>query len=69
MNWKNIIAELKKCGLNQEQIATECDCAQSTISEVGTGKIVRPNFDIGTKLMALHKKHKRKLVASDEARG
>lgn len=69
MNWKTIIAELKLCGLNQEQIAAECGCAQSTISDVGSGKIQRPNFDIGTRLTALHKKHKRKLQTIAPAAG
>ena len=57
MNWIKIIAELTdrtKGGLTQTELAKRCGCGQSTISEIGRGEILSPNFELGQKLVALH---------------
>jgi transcriptional regulator with XRE-family HTH domain len=56
MNWTKLISELSGAGISQSQMAKACDCGQSTISEISRGLIKVPNFDIGSRLLDLHKK-------------
>lgn len=54
MDWKSIIADLSAAGVNQTELARECDCGQSTISEISRGVIKEPSFRIGKRLIELH---------------
>ena len=53
MNWSNVIAELQAAGWSQPQIAAECGCAQSTISDLAGGRTKDPRYTIGEKLKQL----------------
>lgn len=63
MNWKTLISDLIASGLTQAQIAERVGCSQATVSELMNGKTETPNFALGTALVALHKKAKRKQAA------
>jgi predicted transcriptional regulator len=56
MQWNHIIQELINSGLNQHQIAKECNCSQTAISLLYTGKRTNTKFDTGKALMDLHTK-------------
>lgn len=60
MDWKTIISELVDEGYTQPQIAAQCGCSQTAISELSTGKTAQPRFDTGHALQQLHKKAMRK---------
>ena len=53
MNWSNVISELQAAGWSQPQIAAECGCAQSTISDLARGSTKDPRYTIGEKLKQL----------------
>ena len=55
MNFQKIIQELLDGGMTQVEIAEHCDCRQSTISDIHTGKTQMPNFALGLALVELHK--------------
>lgn len=63
MDWKSILADLKAAGRTQKDIATKCGCAQTTISDLATGKTDQPAYSIGERLMALHKSATRRRKA------
>jgi transcriptional regulator with XRE-family HTH domain len=56
MNWKTLIADLIARDFVQTKIAEECGVAQSTISGLASGITKSPSFDLGQKLLALHKR-------------
>lgn len=60
MDWKNVISELVSDGYTQPQLAHLCNCSQTTISELATGKTSQPRFSTGDALIKLHKKVQRK---------
>lgn len=60
MDWKTLIADLQRAGLSQVQIAQFCGCVQSTISALARGAASGTDYEIGTALVQLHKKHARK---------
>lgn len=64
MDWKNIITELRLAGLSQKAIANAVGCGQATVSDLATSKSATPGYDIGVKLVALHKKHRRAIAAA-----
>lgn len=57
-------------------MAAYCQCAKSTISEISTGKIESPGYEIGAKIVALHeqvrktvwRKHRRQASDLEAAR-
>lgn len=53
-DWAEIISILRDAGMTQAEIAHECDCSDSTISELRTRKIANPAYPVGKKLMALY---------------
>lgn len=55
MDFKKIIQDLIDSGMTQVEIKTECDCGQSTISDLLNGKIKNPGFAIGQRILVLHK--------------
>lgn len=59
MDWKTLIADLVARGFVQTRIADECGVAQSTISGLASGGTKCPNFVLGQKLLALHKRKQR----------
>ena len=50
MNWPAIISEIQAAGWSQPKIAAECQCAQSTISDLAGGRTKDPRYTIGEKL-------------------
>lgn len=56
MDWKLVITDLQREGYTQPQIAEKCQCSQSTISELYSGRTAQPRFDLGLRLQALHKR-------------
>lgn len=54
MEWSALISSLAVHGMTQHQIAEECQCAQSTISDLATGKNRRPSYQIGKTLEQLY---------------
>jgi transcriptional regulator with XRE-family HTH domain len=67
MDWKLIISELQSAGITQVQIAQICGCGQATVSELRTGLIFRPNYELGTKLLDLRKRNIRKINKAKES--
>lgn len=55
MNWSHIVLAIQAHGLSQPQIAAKCGCAQSTISDIATGRTKDPRFSIGEALWILAK--------------
>jgi predicted transcriptional regulator len=62
MNWVETMALLKEAGYSQARLAELCNCSQSTICEIGTGKNPNPRYSIGQKLAELSTKAKRQLA-------
>ena len=54
MNWQKLISELSAAGVTQKDIAAQCACGQSTISEILRGAIKNPAYSIGKQLIDLH---------------
>lgn len=59
MNFPSLLADLKSWGHSGTDVAAYCQCAKSTISEISSGKIESPGYEIGAKIVALHDKAKR----------
>lgn len=55
MNWTKILADIFAAGQTQMAVAEHCGCGQSTISELARGVTTKPSFDLGQKLIELHK--------------
>jgi predicted transcriptional regulator len=55
MNWQLLVNELMAAGVTQVELAQECGCSQSSISDIRKGDIKHPRFDIGAALVAMHK--------------
>lgn len=53
IDWPLIIGGLKAAGVTQPQIAEHCDCAQSTVSDLLTGKTKDPRGIVTLKLLQL----------------
>lgn len=60
MNWPKLIKDLTSAGLTQVRIAELCDVAQSTISDLGSGKIKSPSYALGVRLIELHRQQRSK---------
>lgn len=60
MDWTHLLAELKRAGLTQSEIAQRVGAPQSVISVLSTGKFRNPSFAVGFALVELHKKQVRK---------
>lgn len=54
MNFQKTIQELLDAGFTQVDIAKKCNCSQSSISDIYSGKTENPNFALGSALMQLH---------------
>lgn len=52
--WRLMLADLKRCGMTQMQIAGHCGCDQSTISALSNGRAEEPRYTLGTRIIALH---------------
>lgn len=61
MNWQSIISDLKTRQVTQNQIAALCDCKQSSVSDLATGKTKQPGFQLGHALMSLRGTNDREL--------
>lgn len=55
MNWQTLIADLIAAGMTQMQISVACGVAQSTVSGLARGESKSPSYDLGTKLVELHR--------------
>ena len=53
MDWTKLILEISALGATQSQMAEECRCGQSTISEIGRGEIKNPGASIAFALVAM----------------
>lgn len=53
MNWPALISDIQAAGWSQPQIAAECHCAQSTISDLAGGRTKDPRYTIGERLKQL----------------
>ena len=58
MNWQKIIIDLCDSGLTQQEIAAKAGCAQTTVSELASGKTADPRFSLGQRLLAIARKRK-----------
>lgn len=67
MNWVETIALLKRAGFTQPEIADYCGCAQSTISDLSTGKSATCRYPIGEALKELAGKARRRLAHAEKA--
>lgn len=57
MDWSKLISELQQAGMTQQQIADACGgVGQSTISDLLNKAQQQPRFELGQKLIALHKR-------------
>lgn len=55
MDWTQILSDIFAAGKTQMVVAEYCGCGQSTISQIYSGVTARPSYDVGTKLVELHK--------------
>lgn len=55
MDWEKLIRELMAAGVKQAEIAERCGVSQGSVSDLCRIEGRVPNFDFGTKLIALHK--------------
>ena len=53
MDWRTLVAAIIATGATQTQIAEECGCAQSTISDLLTGQTAEPRWSLGQSLVAM----------------
>ena len=54
MNWPLIIDDvLRRCKINQEELAYRAGCSQSLISRLRTGKTREPGYSVGAAIMEL----------------
>lgn len=54
MNWKKLIQDLMDAGVTQAVIADKCGTSQGYISGLYRGDRKSPNYELGSKLVALH---------------
>lgn len=55
MDWKQLIVDLMGAGLTQVRIGELCGVAQSTISDLARGASASPSYDLGARLVGLHR--------------
>jgi len=60
MDFKKLISDLTVAGFKQAKIAQDVGCSQANVSDISVGKVRQPNYALGVRLIALHKKHMRK---------
>ncbi|MBN3733178.1 helix-turn-helix transcriptional regulator [Burkholderia sp. Tr-20390] len=71
MNWQTIVEELTNRaagGWTQVELAKECGCGQSTISDLVRGTTEQPGGDLALQLLALHKKLKARQGRAEDSR-
>lgn len=56
MNFKNILEKLIESGWTQQELAIECKCGQSTLSDIFSGKTKEPRGFLAFKLVELSEK-------------
>jgi transcriptional regulator with XRE-family HTH domain len=54
-NWQLLLAELKKRGWRQVQIAERAGVVQATVSKLARGSIREPAYSVGAALLDLHR--------------
>lgn len=54
MNWNEIVADIKRTGMTQAEIADKIGVAVGTLSELCSGKVSEPKWSKGAALLALH---------------
>lgn len=59
LNWQQMVLDLVDQGMTCEQIAAQCECARTTISDIRNGATGQPRFDIANALLALHRRKMR----------
>ena len=63
MDIRVAVNELLESGLTQVEIGRLCGCSQPTVSDLSSGKQKTINFDVGWRIVALHKER----CGADEA--
>lgn len=56
MDFKTVLQQIADAGMTQAEIAQKCGCKQASISDLSTGKTKQPNYQLGSSIVALHKK-------------
>ncbi|MDQ0035899.1 putative XRE-type DNA-binding protein [Variovorax boronicumulans] len=69
MNWPELLQDLSSADMTQAQIASLIGVNQSTISDLATGRTLKPAFDTADKLRALHKRVQRRRAPSETKAG
>lgn len=60
MNWKKITQELLDSGLTEEELAQKVGSSQSAINRLKKEQTKEPYYEMGFKMIVLHKKIKDK---------
>lgn len=55
MSWPQIIQDLEKSGLSQQEIADHVQSSQSSIGRIRSAQTKEPKHKIGEALISLHK--------------
>jgi predicted transcriptional regulator len=55
MDFQTLVTEIIATGKTQTWIAEKVDCSQSTVSDLANGNTKTPSFDLGRRLVDLHK--------------
>ena len=53
MNWTSLLTALGNCGLTQQEIARHAGLAQTSVSDLLTGKTPDPRYTAGIRLRSL----------------
>lgn len=53
IDWPDVISQLNRVGMTQQQIAAECGCGQSSISELAKGKTTEPRAGLAIRVLLL----------------
>lgn len=67
MNWPELLQDLRAADMTQAQIASFAGAHQSTISDLATKRTKEPSFEIGNKLLTLHKRVQRRAKSKARA--
>lgn len=54
--FKDLVTELRECGMTFPQIAKKCGCSTGGIEAIYHGRAKEPRWSTGDKLIRLHKR-------------
>lgn len=72
MDLRQAIKDLQNDGYSEQRIADELkeagvDCTQATINRIKLGRISNPSFAVGSGIIQLHQRNKRRPVSQRRA--